>query len=91
MENFSFSENEDVMVITTKDILNRKKDILFVAHDGDDGTWQFLDGDEVNVENAAIVSLAEIVSFDHTINVLFDLPLGGFAYRKSRKEKWIKG
>lgn len=64
---------------------------MFVTHDEDDGIWQFLDGDEVNVENAVIVSLAEIVSFDHTINDLFDLPLGGYACRKSRKERWFRG
>ena len=66
------------MVMTTKDIIKGQKNIILVSHDEDDGMWEFLDGDEVNEENAAIVSLAEIVNIDNTINDLFDLPLGFF-------------
>ena len=87
---FKFLEDKNTMVITTKDIIKRQKEILLVSHDIDDGMWEFLDGDEVNEDSAMIVSISEIVGIDNTINELFDLPLGWIAYRENKNEKWIR-
>lgn len=87
---YKFMDDKNTMVITTKDILERKKDILFVSHDEDDGMWQFLDGDDVLEEQAVIVSLHEMVGIDDTINILHDLPLGWIAYREKVNLDWIR-
>ena len=56
--NYNFVDEKNTMVITTKNIVNKKKSILLVSHDEDDGMWEFLDGDDVKEEDAMIVSLA---------------------------------
>ncbi len=84
-----FQDPPNVMVITTKRILNRKEDITLVSHDIDDGMWQFLDGFELDEKNAAIVSLQEIVKLDTTILYLHNLPLGWIALRKKKTNEWI--
>ena len=89
MVKYNFLEEKKTMVITTKNIINQIKDITFVSHDDEDGMWEFLDGDEVDETNAAIVSLFEIVQLDNSINELYELPLGGLAYRNNKNEKWI--
>ena len=83
-----FSEQKNTMVITTKNIILFQSDILFVSHDEDDGMWEFLEGITVQEENAAIVSLAEIVAIDPTVNTLYDLPIGWTACRTSRNTEW---
>lgn len=50
--------------------------------------WQFLDGDEVNEEEAAIVSLMYIAHLNPSINDLYDLPLGWMVYREDAHSKW---
>lgn len=85
-----FLQDKNTMVITTKDIIQKKKDIKLVSHDEDDGMWEFLDGDEVDEKSAAVVSINEIVEIDNSINELFDLPLGWIAHRESKDSKWIR-
>jgi len=62
-----------------------------VTHDKDDSMWQFHDGFEVNVEDSMIVALKEIISIDKTINEIYNLPLGWYAWRKDSNEDWEKG
>lgn len=77
MGNWLFKEQPNIAVITTKSILNKSSDILQVWHDEDDGVWQFLDGSDVNEENALIISLKEIVELDNSISqLLSSFPVG---------------
>jgi len=85
-----FNEELNVMVITTKKILNKKSPILFVSHDADDGMWQFLDGKEANFDEAMIVGLEEIVNIDNSLNDIADLELGWYAWRETRTGNWIR-
>lgn len=50
--------------------------------------WQFLDGNEIDEGDAVIVSLKEIVTIDSSVNLLSNLPLGGYAWRNTISEKW---
>ena len=88
--NYNFVDEKNTMVITTKNIVNKKKSILLVSHDEDDGMWEFLDGDDVKEEDAMIVSLFEIVQLDSTVNQIADLRLGWISYRDSIQNEWIK-
>lgn len=87
---WKFSDAKNTAVITTRQIVNEGIPILYVSHDEDDGYWQFHYGDNVNIEDAMIVSLQELVNLDDTLNQLFDLPLGWIAIRKSTKDTWNK-
>ncbi len=89
-DNWVFADNENVMVITTKNIIEEKAPILSVWHDSDDGMWQFLDSSDVNEEDAVLVSLEEIVNLDISISEVSDLPLGWVAWREAKDGIWKK-
>jgi hypothetical protein len=83
-----FKDAPNTMVITTKKIINREDPILIVFHDKEDGMWQFLDGNDTNENDAAIISLAEIESIDSSINAISDLPLGWVAWKEHENAEW---
>lgn len=86
---YNFREAKNTMVITTKKIIKGENRILLVSHDEDDGMWEFLDGTEIREEDAAIVSLHEIVTLDSSVNDISYLPLGSIAYRNNITDSWI--
>lgn len=80
--------NLNQAVITTKYIINENRPILLVVHDEDDD-WQFLGGQE-NIENdALVVSLKQIIEYDHSIELLLKMPKNCTAIRKNRKSDWV--
>ena len=83
-----FADLKNVAVITLKSIVKSGKPILHVAHDADDGTWQFLDASTVSEANASVVSLEEITRIDPTVMELADLPVGWYADRSALGESW---
>ena len=85
---WKFEDPQNTAVITTRRILSKKNGILEVWHDADDGMWQFLDGNEIHEGDAVIVSLKEIVTIESSVNLLSNLPLGGYAWRNTISEKW---
>lgn len=85
---WKFSDVENTAVFITRQIVNEGLAILYVSHDEDDGAWQFHHGYNVSIEDAMIISLAEIVSLDNTFNQLSDLPLGWIAVRQSVNSSW---
>jgi hypothetical protein len=86
-----FNDSPSTMVITLKEIIDGKKPVLYVSHDGEDGMWQFLDGSvELDTASARIVTLKEILEMDVTLFSLWDLPLGWKAERADKDTKWIR-
>ncbi|MGB7604162.1 MAG: hypothetical protein WBL93_01670 [Lutisporaceae bacterium] len=83
-----FKDEPNVMIITTKNIISSKNSILSVWHDADDGMWQFLDGTDVNEEDALTISLEELVNIDDTVNEVSDLPIGWVAWREQKGSDW---
>lgn len=79
---YLFKDAKNTIVITTKEILNGEHPVTSVFHDLDDGMWQFLDGEELSEERAAIISLKEMVEIDDSVNDIANLPLGGIACKK---------
>lgn len=86
---FPFSDSPDTAVFTCSHIVESGDSILFVSHDLDDGAWQFLCGKEHNEDEARIVSLKFVFDMDPTIGKLKDLPLGYYAERLSKNDKWV--
>ena len=83
-----FSDKPNVAVITTINIVKKKKPILAVWHDADDEMWQFLDGTSVRKKDARIIGLEEIITIDDTVNEISDLPLGWVAWRDKKGSSW---
>jgi len=82
-----FADGPNCAVFTLKRILRGESHILLVVHDTD-GDWQFLDGGECSEQDAAIVSLAEMVKLDPALSELATLPTGARAERLSPSEPW---
>jgi hypothetical protein len=85
---WNFTDSQNTPVITIKRILHDKGTILYVTHDLDDGSWQFLDGKPVDSSDAIVVSLSTIVNYDVSVVKLADLPLGWYAWRSNGDSPW---
>ena len=85
-----FKDPPNTAVYTTKFVVDDKKTITYVTHDADDGAWQFFSED--NFENfedvAKIIGLQEVVAMDSTVLDLADMPVGHYATRKDKNDKW---
>jgi hypothetical protein len=83
-----FADPRNVAVFTVRDIVEMRRPILIVNHDTEDGAWQFLTGEPLNMKDAMLVSLSEIVRLDPTVAVLADLPIGWQATRARVGDNW---
>jgi predicted adenylyl cyclase CyaB len=83
-----FADPEETEVITLQRILRRESSVLLVTHDREDGAWQFLDGDHVFENDAAVVYLGEMVQFDPSLSELADLSQGWYAWRATPNHPW---
>jgi len=87
---YKFKDPQDTPCFTCNHVLEKDREILYVTHDVDDGSWQFLCGlNDHSETNARIISLKNITEIDPTVNDLFEMPVGFGAERKSINEKWI--
>ncbi len=86
-KNFPFGDMPNTMCFTCCHVLDNNKPILYVSHD-EDGCWQFLCGQMHSQEDARIISLSEIISFDKNILKLGDLQCGEYACFEENKRKW---
>ena len=84
-----FTDPKNVAVFTTTQVVQLGQPILYVAHDEDDGAWQFhTGGQQISEDDAMIVALHEIVEHDSTVCELADLPWGWFAEREHVGGPW---
>jgi len=90
MSAWPFSDPPNVASITVREIVQRTKPILLVCHDSDDGSWQFLTGGPVDMADAMVVALKEIVDLDPSLAALADLPLGWQASRENLHSAWTR-
>jgi hypothetical protein len=88
MNDWPFDQPRDCLTISLRSIVFDGQPILFVSHDEDDHGWQFLDGGEPEMANAAVVALSEIVDLDPSVLAIADLPPGWRAWRKSTDDAW---
>ncbi|MCC6373058.1 MAG: DUF2185 domain-containing protein [Bacteroidia bacterium] len=86
---YTFSEPQNTACFTCDHVINKKRPILSVTHDAEDGSWQFMCGhDDHDESNAKVVSLKQITEIDNTINALSNMPLGCGADRESGNDEW---
>ena len=75
---FPFSDPPDTACFTCCHVLDDHRPILYVSHD-EDGCWQFLCGESHTLEDARVVSLADILQIDGSVADLADLDRGEYA------------
>ena len=86
-----FADPPDVAVFTTRAIVEDGAWIASISHDAEDGAWQFHDAGagSVDMAEARIVSLRQIVERDPTVRDVLDLPLGRRASRDAADSPWV--
>ena len=68
-----------------------KTPILVVAHDADDDGWQFLDGRDVDTEEARLIAMRRVLHLDPSLREVADLPPGWMARRHRVGGAWWRG
>jgi hypothetical protein len=86
--NWPFDDPPNVATITVRQIIDGGEPILLVAHDAEDGGWQFLTGGAFDVDDGMVVSLRNIFERDPTIAELADLEPGWQATRIRVGSPW---
>jgi hypothetical protein len=88
MADWKFEDPPDLVVITTRAILNSDDWIAYVSHDEDDSGWQFHGVLPLDEREAAVVGLKNILDLDPSVSEILHLPLGWYATRTSRSDPW---
>ena len=89
-QDWPFDQPPNAAAITLRAVLDGAP-ILLVSHDADDDGWQFLDGSAVDIDNAALISMAEAVALDPSIREVADLRPGWTAWRSAPGAPWQRG
>src|SRR6185503_17047024 len=71
-QDWPFDQPPDAAAITVRAVLDGAP-IVLVSHDADDDGWQFLDGNEVDVDRAVLISMAQAVDLDPSVLEVGDL------------------
>jgi hypothetical protein len=90
VDHWPFADTPTTASITTRQVLDGAP-ILRVAHDADDGSWQFLCGTTNDPADARVVGLGRIYARDVTLGELADLPEGWHAWRAAAELPWQRG
>jgi hypothetical protein len=85
-----FSDPPNTASIALRRILREGRPIRLVTHDVEDGSWQFLDGEDVTEGDALVVGLNTILAHDPSVAAIADLPLGSRAWRDSPEATWTE-
>ncbi|MFG0283894.1 MAG: hypothetical protein ACF8R7_05685 [Phycisphaerales bacterium JB039] len=89
-DRWPFASAQSDSVIALKRIMQQGAPVLCALRD-EEGDWQFLDGDECTEDDAAIVTLGDIVAHDPTLRELAALPPGFAAVRETADGPWFVG
>jgi hypothetical protein len=88
MDAWPFADPPNTATITTRQVLEASAPILRVAHDADDGSWQFLCGTTNDPADGRVVGLGRMCARDPTLRELADLPEGWCAWRAGPGAPW---
>jgi len=85
-----FPDSLNTAVFTTKFVVHDRKEITYISHDFEDGSWEFYSDDNFdNYEDIVLIlSLDEIIQLDISLLEVADLPLGFVATRRSKADDW---
>jgi hypothetical protein len=85
----AFDDPPNVAVFTIRQIVVGEHIVDYVAHDDDDGAWQFLSRSvDFKMADAMLVGLSEMVKRDSSLRELWNLPYGWCAWREAKGRPW---
>ena len=86
---YDFKDPENTVCLSCKHVLEDKRTVLYVSHDDDDSSWQFLCGDENHQDDdARMVAMSQVVVLDESLNDLSEMPEGYCAEREAKGSDW---
>jgi hypothetical protein len=85
-----FDQGANVATITTWQVLRDAAPVTVVIHYSDDHSWAFLGGNGFTLDDAAVVSMSEILSRDPTLFEIADLEPGSVARRDQVGGDWTR-
>jgi hypothetical protein len=87
--NWNFLDDPHTSVFISKGVQERGEPVVFVAHNRDDGSWEFLGKSMIQEGELPLGScFHHPIDNDPTLAELHDLPLGWFATREKPGMKW---
>jgi hypothetical protein len=87
MSDWPFADPPNFASYSTRGVMERGEPILLVAHEADDGAWQFI-GYEADPGELVLVCLEHAVGLDASVRDLADLPRGWAAERDGLGAPW---
>jgi hypothetical protein len=87
-EPWPFEDPPNVATISTRHVIDGGPPVRFVAHDAEDGAWQFLPRCDVTMSDVLVIGLEERLARDGTLARLADLPPGRRATRGRVGSAW---
>lgn len=90
LSTWPFADAENTACFSCRHVLDDGQPVLRVAHDDDDGAWQFLCGESHELEDAKLVCLGCMIVGDRSLAELSDLPLGWCAERVQVSATWTR-
>lgn len=90
MSTWHFDQPENCGTIVSRAILDGRNPILYVSHDEDDHSWQFLDNETFDAKDAALVCLSHVVALDPSVIEVAHLDPGWIATRSHTGAPWIR-
>jgi len=70
--------------------MEQKGEVLLVSHDAEDHGWQFLTGERIDMKDAMLVCLSEVVALHPDVLDVADLPPGWDASRTDKNAPWVR-
>jgi hypothetical protein len=84
---WAFTDPPNFVAYSTRAVMERGEPILLVAHEADDGAWQFI-GPTADPADLVVICLEHAVTHDPSVSELADLPFGWAAERDSTAGPW---
>jgi hypothetical protein len=84
-----FDQAPNVGAVTVRAVLAGDP-ILFVSHDADDHSWQFLDGREPDTREGRLICMSDALARDPSLRAVADLPPGWIARRDRVEDRWSR-
>lgn len=84
-----FADGPETQVITTKRVILEDRPVTYVIHEPEGG-WQFLDGEDVTVDDGTMVHMDHIVDAHPRVREVADLPRGWEAEYEPPDGAWVR-
>ncbi len=80
-------ENRNKAVLTTRYVVKNNSPVVTVIYD-EDGDWQFLGAEEIDENDAVVLSMKEMIKHDGTLYNVPELECGQSAVRENIHHPW---